>query len=163
MRGLNRLINRFEWAIKNKKPIHPNREDLESLNEISATLEQLKLNTNLEDSLLLFWVFCNWKIVLNGQKLQFEEEKKGALILPDISVAFDKLCLLLNPKDFVIKEITDVLQVNQKMQGIEKVISQEEVSSFLNESLDRVKEMKYPISQLKKFSKLICDYEKTEV
>ena len=85
------------------------------------------------------------------------------MILPDISVAFDKLCLLLNPKDFVIKEITDVLQVNQKMQGIEKVISQEEVSSFLNESLDWVKEMKYPISQMKKFSKLICDYEKTEV
>lgn len=163
MRSLNKLINRFEWAVTNKKPIHPTKEDLQALNELSDYFEQQKFNSNLEDSLLLFWVFCNWRIAIDGQKLKFKEQKRGALILPNIAVVFDKLCLLLNPKDFIIKEIAQDLQLAQREMKMPVTITKEEVSEMLNESLNHIKQMKYPISQLNKFDKLISEYKKQVV
>jgi len=162
MRSLNKLINRFEWALKNKKPINPNREDLEALNELSDYFQTQKFNSNLEDSLLLFWVFCNWKLAIEESKVKFEEEKRGYLVLPELSLVFDKLCLLLNPKVFMINEITTDLQLAQRKLGNTISITESEVESILEDALRVVKEMKQPISQLSKFEKLIMPKTKSK-
>lgn len=155
MRAFNKLYNRFEWAITNKKQINPNKEDVQALNELAEFIEQKKQNTNLEDSLLLFWILCNWKISLKGQKVKLEESKRGALVLPEISQLFDKLSLLLNPKDFVISETVTELQMAQREAGNEITITEEDVREMFDDMLSRVKQAKYPISNISKFEKLV--------
>lgn len=158
MRALNKLINRFEWAVKNKKPIHPNREDLQALNELSDFFEQKRYNHNLEDSLLIFWIFCNWKIAIDGQKLTFKENKRGALLLPNLANVMDKLSLILNPKEYIIKETALELQLAQREMDCEVTITEEEIAEMFEGFLAKVKQMEFPISQLHRYEKVIYEY-----
>lgn len=154
MRAFNKLAKRFEWAILNKKPIYPNKDDVDAINELAQYFETQNHNTNLEDSLILFWIFRNWKIVLDEQHILFKEQKQGFIELPEIDLLLDKFLVMLNPKDAIIEETTLMLQLAQRMSGHDETITESEVKEMFEDFLTKIKHYGYPIKQLGKYKKL---------
>ncbi|MHA6697047.1 hypothetical protein [Chryseobacterium sp. A321] len=160
MRSVNYFRNRFEFAVKNSGTIKVNQNDITALNDLINWANGQGQNTQLEDSLLLFWVLSYWSVELENGKPQLNEQPKGFLEISDLRTVFDRLCTRLMPKDEVIKRIFEDLQLGQLANGIplEKTISFDEVKNTLEKALDTVKSDFTPISQLKRCDKLIYKY-----
>lgn len=168
MREILYFKNRFEFAMKNSSrskdgsfgTIHINRKDLEALQELIRTFNEININTNLEDSLLLFWLMNFWKVEIQQSILSFRKEPKYFLKLTNAETVFDKLCLLLNPKEIVIQEIIQDLQTDQRERGIteKNFIPDEVVREFLETTIKEVKSNFTPITELVKARKVIYNY-----
>lgn len=160
MRAINYFKNRFQFAVNNSGTIKVNQNDVNALNDLITWANGQGQNTQLEDSLLLFWVLSYWSVELENGKPQLNEQPKGFLEISDLRTVFDRLCTRLMPKDEVIKRIFEDLQLGQLANGIplEKSISFDEVKKTLEKALDTVKSDFTPISQLKRSDKLIYKY-----
>lgn len=160
MRFINYLKNRFEFALKNSGTIKVNQSDVNALNDLISWANTKQENTQLEDSLLLFWALSYWSVELKDGKPHLNEEPKGYLALTDLKTVFDRLATILRPKDEVMNEIVDMLQINQMLQNVpkEKKVKPDEVISLLEKMIHEVKNNFTPISQLKKCEKLQYHY-----
>ncbi|WP_407501316.1 hypothetical protein [Elizabethkingia anophelis] len=136
MRAINHLRKRFEFAIRDKKPIYVNQNDVDALNQLIEFTNTGK-DTNLEDALILLFILQYWRTQNNDNK-----QYTGVLKIDSISVVFQKLCMLVNSKAMIIDEITTELQANQKMNGETNLIPYSDVEKLLNDSISVVKEMK---------------------
>ncbi|MCT3835848.1 hypothetical protein HZQ12_17795 [Elizabethkingia anophelis] len=136
MRAINHLRKRFEFAIRDKKPIYVNQNDVDALNQLIEFTNTGK-DTNLEDALILLFILQYWRTQNNDNK-----QYTGVLKIDSISVVFQKLCMLVNSKAMIIDEITTELQANQKMNGETNLIQYSDVERLLNDSISVVKEMK---------------------
>lgn len=145
MRPVNYFKKRFEFALKGNGSIKVNQNDLDALNQIIEFYNANYKNTQLEDSLLLFYLLQNWKVEnINNEELrmkQVETENSGIFALSDSLYLFSKIGSMLKPKSSIVKLITTELRLNQIMNRIpeDKRISQETVTELLNRELDIAK------------------------
>jgi len=152
MRAINYLKNRFSFALQNSGNIKVNENDVTALNDIINWANNNPQNSQLEDSLLLFWVFCYWSVEIQNNKPELVEKPKGFLEISDLRDVLNSLCTRLHPKDEIKNRIALTLQTAQMANGIpkEKLISEDEVSETLENMLMQAKHSFKPISTLSK-------------
>lgn len=153
MRAVSHLKNRFEFAVNNSGKIRINENDITALNDIINWANNNPYNSQLEDSLLLFWVFCYWEVEIQNNKPELIEKPKGFLKISDLRDVLNSLCTRLHPKDEIKKRIAHDLQAAQMANGIphEKLISEDEVGETLENMLSQAKNSFKPISTLSKY------------
>jgi hypothetical protein len=142
MRAIRYLKNRFEFAAKNGKPLYINQNDVDALNQIIEFANGKPKSTELEDSLMLFYILQYWKVEnKENQKLVATENKQGIFEITGADIILKKLSMMLEPKSWIIKQIRDELRVHQAMNGIPKNerIPTKAVAELLDEILEIAK------------------------
>jgi hypothetical protein len=122
MNAIKYLHNRFGYAIKNNGNIKVNQQDIEAINKLVEMDD--KINTDLEDSLLLFYLFWIYGIENEKNKVKLKEkpieEIKFPLGLTPPLDVLKKISQLLSPKPYIIKKITDELLIYQEYERLPK-------------------------------------------
>ena len=135
MRAINYFIKRFEYAAKNNGTIKLNQNDIDALNQIIEFYNTNYKNTELEDSLLLFYILQNWKVEnQNNQQLVFTERNENNVMKITSSIELLKrICVSLRPKKSMYKEIATELWAHQAYNKVpkEKWITEKEVKELL--------------------------------
>lgn len=142
MRAIRYLKNRFEFAAKNGKPLYINQNDVDALNQIIEFANGKPKSTELEDSLMLFYILQYWKIEnIENQKIALKEAKQGIFEITGPDIILERLSMLIDPKSRVIEMIRDELWFSQALNGIpeEERIPIEAVDRLLNEVLEMAK------------------------
>ena len=139
MRAINYFIKRFEYAAKKNGTIKLNQDDVDALNQIIEFYNTGNKNTELEDSLLLFYILQNWKVEnQNNQQLTFIERNENNVMKITSSIELLKrICVSLRPKNSMFKEIATELWAHQAYNNIpnEKWITEVEIRDLLEEEL----------------------------
>ena len=139
MRAVNYFIKRFEYAAKKNGTIKLNQDDVDALNQIIEFYNTGYKNTELEDSLLLFYILQNWKVEnQNNQQLAFMERNENNIMKVTSSIELLKrICVSLRPKNSMFKEIATELWAHQAYNNIpnEKWITEVEIRDLLEEEL----------------------------
>ena len=145
MRPVNYFKKRFEYAIKSagkdKKPtIYLNQNDIEALNQIIEFYNAGYKNSELEDSLLLFYILQNWKVEnKNNQAIMLKkQDTKGNIMeISDSIYLLKKICISLYPKKHIYNQIATELWAHQAYNKVpkEKWITEEEVEELLEREL----------------------------
>ena len=106
MRALNYFIKRFEYAAKGNGTIKLNQNDIDALNQIIEFYNTGNKNTELEDSLLLFYILQNWKVEnKNNQQLAFMERNENNVMKITSSIELLKrICVSLLQKTVCSKK-----------------------------------------------------------
>lgn len=142
MRAIRYLKNRFEYAVKNGKPLYINQNDVDALNQIIEFANGKPKNTALEDSLMLFYLLQYWKVEnIENKKIALKEAKQGIFEITGPDIILERLSMLIDPKSRVIEMIRDELWFHQALNGIpeEERIPIEAVDRLLNEVLEMAK------------------------
>lgn len=142
MRAIRYLKNRFEFAAKNGKPLYINQNDVDALNQIIEFANGKPKSTELEDSLMLFYILQHWKVEnIENQKIALKEAKQGIFEITGPDIILERLSMLIDPKSRVIEMIRDELWFHQALNGIpeEERIPIEAVDRLLNEVLEMAK------------------------
>ena len=139
MRAVNYFIKRFEYAAKGNGTIKLNQNDIDALNQIIEFYNTGYKNTELEDSLLLFYILQNWKVEnQNNQQLAFIERNENNIMKVTSSIELlKKICVSLRPKNNIYREIANELWAHQAYNNIpkEKWITEVEIRDSLEEEL----------------------------
>ena len=139
MRAVNYFIKRFEYAAKGNGTIKLNQNDIDALNQIINFYNTNYKNTELEDSLLLFYILQNWKVEnQNNQQLAFMERSENNVMKITSSIELLKrICVSLLPKNSMFKEIATELWAHQAYNKVpkEKWITEKEVEELLEREL----------------------------
>ena len=139
MRAVNYFIKRFEYAAKGNGTIKLNQHDIDALNQIIEFYNTGYKNTELEDSLLLFYILQNWKVEnQNNQQLAFKERNENNVMKITSSIELLKrICVSLRPKINMFKEIATELWSHQAYNKVpkEKWITEIEIRDLLEKEL----------------------------
>ena len=140
MRAINYFIKRFEYAAKNNGTIKLNQNDVDALNQIIEFYNTNYKNTELEDSLLLFYILQNWKVEnQNNQAIMLEKKPDEGNIMGirDSISLLQKICMLINPKKHLYNWIAHELWAHQAYNKVpkEKWITEKEVEILLEREL----------------------------
>ena len=139
MRAINYFIKRFEYVAKGNGTIKLNQNDIDALNQIIEFYNTGYKNTELEDSLLLFYILQNWKVEnQNNKQLAFIERNENNIMKITSSIELLKrICVSLRPKNSMFKEIATELWAYQAYNNIpkEKWITEVEIRDLLEEEL----------------------------
>ena len=139
MRAVNYFRKRFEYAAKGNGTIKLNQNDIDALNQIINFYNTNYKNTELEDSLLLFYILQNWKVEnQNNQQLAFMERSENNVMKITSSIELLKrICVSLLPKNSMFKEIATELWAHQAYNKVpkEKWITEKEVEELLEREL----------------------------
>ena len=143
MRAINYFIKRFEYAAKGNGTIKLNQNDVDALNQIIEFYNTNYKNTELEDSLLLFYILQNWKVEnQNNKQLAFIERNENNIMKITSSIELLKrICVSLRPKNSMFKEIATELWAHQAYNNVpkEKWITEKEVKELLERDLNIAK------------------------
>lgn len=158
MRALNYLKNRFAYAAKGTGSLKINLNDIESLNDIINFVNTQEVNTNLEDSLLLFYILAQWKVELKNSEIGLTPNE-GSSTLTDAHQILERLCVRIFPKEEVIRDCIIDIHATQLKQGIHhtQLIPEEIVREYLERVLTTVKDKFKPISILKNIPNIIVE------
>ena len=139
MKAVNYFIKRFEYAAKKNGTIKLNQNDVDALNQIIEFYNTGNKNTELEDSLLLFYILQNWKVEnQNNQQLAFMEINENNIMKITRSIELLKrICVSLLPKNNIFKEIATEVWAYQAYNKVpkEKWITEVEIRDLLEEEL----------------------------
>ena len=140
MRALNYFIKRFEYAAKGNGTIKLNQNDVDALNQIIEFYNTGYKNTELEDSLLLFYILQNWKVENRNNEAILLEKKldEGNIMgIRDSISLLQKICMLINPKKHLYNWIAHELWAHQAYNKVpkEKWITEKEVEILLEREL----------------------------
>ena len=140
MRAVNYFIKRFEYAAKGNGTIKLNQNDIDALNQIIEFYNTGYKNTELEDSLLLFYILQNWKVEnQNNQAIMLEKKPDEGNIMGirDSISLLQKICMLINPKKHLYNWIAHELWAHQAYNKVpkEKWITEKEVEILLEREL----------------------------
>ena len=140
MRAVNYFIKRFEYAAKRNGTIKLNQDDVDALNQIIEFYNTGYKNTELEDSLLLFYILQNWKVEnQNNQAIMLEKKPDEGNIMGirDSISLLQKICMLINPKKHLYNWIAHELWAHQAYNKVpkEKWITEKEVEILLEREL----------------------------
>ena len=140
MRAVNYFIKRFEYAAKKNGTIKLNQYDVDALNQIIEFYNTNYKNTELEDSLLLFYILQNWKVEnQNNQAIMLEKKPDEGNIMGirDSISLLQKICMLILPKKHLYNWIAQELWVHQAYNKVprEKWITEKEVEILLEREL----------------------------
>ena len=123
MRAINYFIKRFEYAAKKNGTIKLNQYDIDALNQIIEFYNTGYKNTELEDSLLLFYILQNWKVEnQNNQAIMLEKKPDEGNIMGirDSISLLQKICMLINPKKHLYNWIAHELWAHQAYNKVPK-------------------------------------------
>ena len=140
MRAVNYFIKRFEYAAKKSGTIKLNKDDIDALNQIIEFYNTGYKNTELEDSLLLFYILQNWKVEnKNNQAIMLKKQDTNGNIM-EISDSINllkKICISLYPKKHIYNQIATELWAHQAYNKVpkEKWITEKEVEELLEREL----------------------------
>lgn len=116
MNAIKYLRNRFEFAAKGNGTIKVNNQDIEAINILIES--EKKRNTDLEDSLLLFFLFWTYRIENNKNKLKLKEMTIESIKFPlGLNTPYNvlnRLSKVLDPKSAIIQNIADEIWVYQE-------------------------------------------------
>ena len=140
MRAVNYFIKRFEYAAKGNGTIKLNQNDIDALNQIIEFYNTNYKNTELEDSLLLFYILQNWKVEnKNNQAIILKKQDTNGNIMEisDSIHLLKKICMLINPKKHLYNWIANELWAHQAYNKVpkEKWITEKEVEILLEREL----------------------------
>ena len=140
MRAVNYFIKRFEYAAKKNGTIKLNQYDVDALNQIIEFYNTGYKNTELEDSLLLFYILQNWKVENRNNETILLEKKpdEGNIMgIRDSISLLQKICMLINPKKHLYNWIAHELWAHQAYNKVpkEKWITEKEVEILLEREL----------------------------
>ena len=140
MRAVNYFIKRFEYAAKKNGTIKLNQNDIDALNQIIEFYNTGYKNTELEDSLLLFYILQNWKVENRNNEAILLEKKpdEGNIMgIRDSISLLQKICMLINPKKHLYNWIAHELWAHQAYNKVpkEKWITEKEVEILLEREL----------------------------
>ena len=140
MRAVNYFIKRFEYAAKGNGTIKLNQHDIDALNQIIEFYNTGYKNTELEDSLLLFYILQNWKVQNRNNEAILLEKKpdEGNIMgIRDSISLLQKICMLINPKKHLYNWIANELWAHQTYNKVprEKWITEKEVEILLEREL----------------------------
>ena len=140
MRAVNYFRKRFEYAAKGNGTIKLNQNDIDALNQIIEFYNTGYKNTELEDSLLLFYILQNWKVENRNNEAILLEKKtdEGNIMgIRDSISLLQKICMLINPKKHLYNWIANELWAHQAYNKIpkEKWITEVEIRDLLEEEL----------------------------
>lgn len=140
MKAVNYFIKRFEYAAKGNGTIKLNQNDVDALNQIIEFYNTGYKNTELEDSLLLFYILQNWKVEnQNNQAIMLEKKPDEGNIMGirDSISLLQKICMLINPKKHLYNWIAHELWAHQAYNKVpkEKWITEKEVEILLEREL----------------------------
>ena len=144
MRAVNYFIKRFEYAAKNNGTIKLNQNDVDALNQIIEFYNTGYKNTELEDSLLLFYILQNWKVEnKNNQAIMLKKQDTNGNIMEisDSIHLLKKICISLYPKKHIYNQIATELWAHQAYNKVprEKWITEKEVEILLERELNIAK------------------------
>ena len=144
MRAVNYFIKRFEYAAKGNGTIKLNQNDIDALNQIINFYNTNYKNTELEDSLLLFYILQNWKVENRNNEAILLEKKpdEGNIMgIRDSISLLQKICMLINPKKHLYNWIANELWAHQAYNKVpkEKWITEKEVEILLERELNIAK------------------------
>ncbi|MBE4949939.1 hypothetical protein [Chryseobacterium culicis] len=124
MKAIRHLKNRFEYALNGSGSIKVNQNDIDALNALIKEENLKQRNTELEDSLILFYLLSAYKVqnVKNQAYLQEKnpDEIRFPLGMPEASVILNNLSSRINPKQQIIQMIADELWIYQEYERIPK-------------------------------------------
>ena len=144
MRAVNYFIKRFEYAAKGNGTIKLNQNDIDALNQVIDFYNTNYKNTELEDSLLLFYILQNWKVEnRNNEAIMLEKQDTNGNIM-EISDSINllkKICISLYPKKHIYNQIATELWAHQAYNKVpkEKWITEKEVEELLERELNIAK------------------------
>ena len=144
MRAVNYFIKRFEYAAKKSGTIKLNQNDIDALNQIIEFYNTGYKNTELEDSLLLFYILQNWKVENKNNKaimLKKQDTNGNIMEISDSINLLKKICISLYPKKHIYNQIATELWAHQAYNKVpkEKWITEKEVEELLERELDIAK------------------------
>lgn len=120
MNAVKYLHNRFAFAIKNNGTIKVNQQDIEAINKLVES--EKERNTDLEDSLLLFYLLCTWKLKNEQNKIVLQEKPLEDILFPmglsNPTSVLERMTLSLDPKEVVIKNIVDEIWIYQEYERL---------------------------------------------
>ena len=140
MRAVNYFIKRFEYAAKKNGTIKLNQYDIDALNQIIEFYNTNYKNTELEDSLLLFYILQNWKVEnKNNQAIILKKQDTNGNIMEisDSIHLLKKICISIYPKKHIYNQIATELWAHQAYNKVpkEKWITEKEVEELLEREL----------------------------
>lgn len=116
MNAIKYLRNRFEFAAKGNGTIKVNNQDIEAINILIES--EKKRNTDLEDSLLLFFLFWTYRIENDKNSIKLKEKGIESIKFPlGLNTPYNilnKLSKLLDPKSVIIENIANEIWVYQE-------------------------------------------------
>lgn len=144
MRAVNYFRKRFEYAAKGNGTIKLNQNDIDALNQIIEFYNTGYKNTELEDSLLLFYILQNWKVEnQNNQAIMLKKQDTNGNIMEisDSIHLLKKICISLYPKKHLYNWIATELWSHQAYNKVprEKWITEKEVEILLERELNIAK------------------------
>ena len=144
MRAVNYFIKRFEYAAKGNGTIKLNQNDIDALNQIIEFYNTGYKNTELEDSLLLFYILQNWKVEnRNNEAIMLKKQDTNGNIMEisDSIHLLKKICISLYPKKHIYNQIATELWAHQAYNKVpkEKWITEKEVEILLERELNIAK------------------------
>ncbi|KPE50127.1 hypothetical protein [Chryseobacterium indologenes] len=124
MKALKHLVNRFNYAWNGSKRLFLEKRDIDALNILIQEENSKKRNTQLEDSLILFYLLAAYKVQNKNNKAILEkrkpEEVRFPLGMPEASTILNRLSNILDPKQQIIQMIADELWIYQEYERIPK-------------------------------------------
>lgn len=124
MKALKHLKNRFEYALNGSGSMKVNQNDINALNALIKEDNTKQRNTQLEDSLMLFYLLAAYKVQNENNKAilakRKPEEVKFPLGMPEASTVLNRLSSLLDPKHHIIQMIADELWIYQEYERVPK-------------------------------------------
>lgn len=124
MKALKHLTNRFSYAWNRSKKLNVTREDIEAINTLVREEKTKQRNTQLEDSLILFYLLAAYKVQNEKNKAilvkRRPEEVRYPLGMPEASTILNRLSNILDPKHQIIQMIADELWIYQEYERIPK-------------------------------------------
>ena len=144
MRAVNYFIKRFEYAAKGNGTIKLNQNDVDALNQIIEFYNTGNKNTELEDSLLLFYILQNWKVEnRNNEAIMLKKQDTNGNIMEisDSIHLLKKICISIYPKKHIYNQIATELWAHQAYNKVprEKWITEKEVEILLERELNIAK------------------------
>ena len=144
MRAVNYFRKRFEYAAKKSGTIKLNQNDIDALNQVIDFYNTNYKNTELEDSLLLFYILQNWKVENRNNEAILLEKKPNEdniMGIRDSISLLQKICMLINPKKHLYNWIATELWAHQAYNKVpkEKWITEKEVEILLERELNIAK------------------------
>ena len=144
MREVNYFIKRFEYAAKGNGTIKLNQNDIDALNKIIEFYNTGNKNTELEDSLLLFYILQNWKVEnRNNEAIMLKKQDTNGNIMEisDSIHLLKKICISIYPKKHIYNQIATELWAHQAYNKVprEKWITEKEVEILLERELNIAK------------------------
>jgi hypothetical protein len=124
MKALVHLRNRFDYASRNSGTLRLTQTDIDALQQLINEENSKQRNTSLEDALLLFYLLKCYKVQNENNKAVLREkpleEINFPMGMPDAMDIMRRITMLIDPKEEVIRKITDELWIYQQYESIPK-------------------------------------------